>query len=95
MRRGHGKCISNDSMYRVVVGCCLRSHVPCGYVEAEGAQMEGLGRHPQKGGMEMTLGLVLIVLMAVVFWFITKWWYRIWFGVIERRARKERKKWQI
>lgn len=95
MRRGHGKCISNDSMYRVVVGCCLRSHVPCGYVEAEGAQMEGLGRHPQKGGMEMTLGLVLIVLMSVVFWFITKWWYRIWFGVIERRARKERKKWQI
>lgn len=95
MRRGHGKCISNDSMYRVVVGCCLRSHVPCGYVEAEGAQMEGLGRPPQKGGMEMTLGLVLIVLMTVVFWFITKWWYRIWFGVIERRARKERKKWQI
>ena len=39
----------------------------------------------------MALGLVLIAVLAVVFWIITKWWYRIWFGVVERRAKRERK----
>lgn len=38
----------------------------------------------------MALGLVLIVLLAVVFWFIAKWWYRIWFGVVKKGREDDR-----
>lgn len=40
-------------MHSVGAGCFLWADVPCGYVKAESAEMERVGRHPQKGWMEM------------------------------------------